>query len=115
MKLDRITDEVRLLGRENISTDEQLFSYKTSVEEQMKSLARDRTHLRKKIRTKIDDVELSKAKDEIASITEKLKTLRKEVKLCDGIAERSKVMTQNLEQIHAEEQKIQRKEKTRYE
>lgn len=115
MKLDRITDEVRLLGRENISTDEQLFSYKTSVEEQMKSLVADRTHLRKKIRTKIDDVELSKAKDEIASITEKLKTLRKEVKLCDGIAERSKVMTQNLEQIHAEEQKIQRKEKTRYE
>ena len=38
MKLDKITDEVRLLGRENISTDEQLFSYKTSLEEQMKNL-----------------------------------------------------------------------------
>ena len=29
--LDKITDEVRLLGRENISTDEQLFSYKESL------------------------------------------------------------------------------------
>lgn len=48
MKLDKITDEVRLLGRENISTDEQLFSYKTSLEEQMKNLIAGRTHLRKR-------------------------------------------------------------------
>lgn len=114
MKLDRITDEVRLLGRENISTDGQLFSYKASVEEQMKTLIAGRTDLRKKIRTKIDDGQLQKAKEEIASINEKLKTLRKEVKLCDGIAERSKVMEQTLTQIQAEEQKLRRKEKSRY-
>ena len=68
MKLDKITDEVRLLGRENISTDEQLFSYMTSLEEQMKNLIAGRTHLRKKIRTNIDDGQLQAAKDEIASI-----------------------------------------------
>lgn len=115
MKLDRITDEVRLLGRENISTDGQLFSYKASLEGQMKTLVADRTHLQKKIRTKITDEELSKAKENIASINGKLKTLRKEVKLCEGIAERSKVMEQTLTQIQAEEQKLQRKEKSRYE
>lgn len=115
MKLDRITDEVRLLGRENISTDEQLFSYKASVEKQIKSLAADRTHLRNKIRRKIDDVELSKAKDEIALLNTKLKTLRKEVKLCDGIAERSKEIKSNLEQVRADEQQTQRKEKNRNE
>ena len=115
MKLDRITDEVRLLGRENISTDEQLFSYKASVEKQIKSLVADRTHLRNKIRRKIDDVELSKAKDEIALLNTKLKTLRKEVKLCDGIAERSKEIKSNLEQVRADEQQTQRKEKNRNE
>lgn len=115
MKLDRITDEVRLLGRENISTDEQLFSYKASIEEQMKSLTAGRTHLRNKIRTKIDAGELQAAKDEITVINGQLKTLRKEVKLCDGIAERSKVMEQTLTQIQAEEQKSQRKEKSRNE
>ena len=92
MKLDKITDEVRLLGRENISTDEQLFSYKTSLEEQMKNLVAGRTHLRKKIRTNIDDGQLQAAKDEIASINGELKKLRREVKLCEDIAERSKVM-----------------------
>ena len=115
MKLDRITDEVRLLGRENISTDEQLFSYKASVEKQIKSLVADRTHLRNNIRRKIDDVELSKAKDEIALLNTKLKTLRKEVKLCDGIAERSKEIKSNLEQVRADEQQTQRKEKNRNE
>ena len=115
MKLDKITDEVRLLGRENISTDEQLFSYKTSLEEQMKNLIAGRTHLRKKIRTNIDDGQLQAAKDEIASINGELKKLRWEVKLCEDIAERSKVMEENLEHIETEEQKQQRKEKSRYE
>lgn len=111
----KITDEVRLLGRENISTDEQLFSYKTSLEEQMKNLIAGRTHLRKKIRTNIDDGQLQAAKDEIASINGELKKLRREVKLCEDIAERSKVMEENLEHIETEEQKQQRKEKSRYE
>ena len=115
MKLDQITDEVRLLGKHHIVTAEQLFSYKTSVEEKIETLTADRTHLRKKIRTKIDDVELSKAKEEISSITEELRTLRKEVRLCDGIAERSKVMDKNLEQVHADEKKIQGKENRNYE
>ena len=115
MKLDQITDEVRLLGKHHIVTAEQLFSYKASVQEKIETLTADRTHLRKKIRTKIDDVELSKAKEEISSITEELRTLRKEVRLCDGIAARSKVMEKNLEQIQTEEQKIQRKENRNYE
>ena len=115
MKLDKITDEVRLLGRENISTDEQLFSYKESKEEQIKNLIAERTHLRKKIRTKIDDGQLSEAKEEIASINVELKKLRKEVKLCDDIADRSKIMAKNIQQIETEEQKLSRKEKSRYE
>ncbi len=115
MKLDKITDEVRLLGRENISTDEQLFSYKAFKEEEMKNLIAERTHLRNKVRTKIDDGQLSEAKERITSIGGELKTLRKEVKLCDDIAERSKLMAENLRQIETEEQKLQRKEKSRYE
>ena len=35
----------------------------------------------------ITDAELSQAKEKISAITERLKTLRKEVKMCDAIAE----------------------------
>ena len=58
----------------------------------MKNLVAGRTHLRKKIRTNIDDGQLQAAKDEIASINGELEKLRREVKLCEDIAERSKVM-----------------------
>lgn len=68
-----------------------------------------------KIRTNIDDGQLQAAKDEITSINGELKKLRREVKLCEDIAERSKVMEENLEHIKTEEQKQQRKEKSRYE
>ena len=113
LKLDKITQETRLLGRENISTDEQLFSYKESVLSQIKTLTDDRTHLRKIARTKMSDDELSKVKEQISTVSDKIRELNKEVRLCDDIAERSKVMEQNLETIRAEEEKQQRKEQKR--
>jgi len=54
-------------------------------------------------------VSFRRQKDEIASINGELKKLRREVKLCEDIAERSKVMEENLEHIETEEQKQQRK------
>ena len=113
LKLDKITQETRLLGRENISTDEQLFSYKESVLSQIKALTDDRTHLRKQLRRNLSDDELSNVKEQITAITSKLWTLRKEVGLCDDIAERSKVIEANLETVRVYEEKQERKEQNR--
>lgn len=115
MKMEQITKEVRLLGRENISTDEQLFSYKHKVESEIKTLTDDRTHLRKELRRKLSDDELSGVKEKMTDITARLRTLRKEIKLCDGIAERSKVMERNLKQVRTDEEKSLRREGKRYE
>lgn len=115
MKLDELTKQVTLLGKHQIGTDEQLFSYKRSVEAEIKSLAADRTHLRNEIRkVNVTDVELSAAKEKISAISERLKELREEVKLCDGIAKRSNVIEHNLEQVQSEEEKSQRKESRNY-
>lgn len=57
----------------------------------------------------MDDGQLSEVREKISEISDELKTLRKEVKLCGGIAERSKVMKTNLEVIRAEEEKNQTK------
>ncbi len=115
LKLDKISEEARLLGRENISTDEQLFSYKESAESELSKLIDDRTHLRKVMRRKMGADELSKVKEEISTISDKIRKLQKEVRMCGSIAERSKVMEQNLEQEQAKEQKELRKEKPAYE
>lgn len=118
MKLDQITAQVRLLGREHISTSEQLFSYKSKVEDEIKTLTADRTHLRNEIRkVNIDDDLLSGKRQQISALSERLKELRKEVRLCDGIAERSGVMRENLDAVLADEEKIKnnRKENRDYE
>ena len=118
MKLDQITAQVRLLGREHISTSEQLFLYKSKVEDEIKTLTADRTHLRHEIRkVNIDDDLLSGKRQQISALSERLKELRKEVRLCDGIAERSGIMRENLNAVLADEEKIKnnRKENRDYE
>jgi len=116
MKIDELTKQVTLLGKHHIGTDEQLFSYKRSVEDEIKTLTADRTHLRNEIRkVDISDEWLSAAKMKISAISERLKELRKEVKLCDGIAKRSGVIADTLSQVKAEEEKSQRKESRNYE
>ena len=116
MKMDELTKQVTLLGKHQIGTDEQLFSYKRSVEDEIKTLTADRTHLRNEIRkVDISDERLSAAKAKISAISERLKELRKEVKLCDGIAKRSGVIADTLSQVKAEEEKSQRKEFRNYE
>lgn len=89
------------------------FSYKESVLSQIKSLTDDRTHLRKQLRRNLSDNELSNVKEQITAITSKLWTLRKEVGLCDDIAERSKVIEANLETVRVYEEKQERKEQNR--
>ena len=42
MKIDELTRQVTLLGKHHIDTDEQLFSYQHSVEEQIKTMTEKR-------------------------------------------------------------------------
>ena len=115
MKLDELTAQTKLLGNHHIGTDQQLFSYQHSVEEEIKALTADRTHLRNEIRkVGISDERLSAAKSEIAEISEKLKGLRKEVRLCNGIARRSGAIRHNLDQVIADEEHSKGKERNRY-
>ena len=114
MKIDKLTAQVTLLGRNHIGTDQQLFSYKSKIEEEIKVLTADRTQLRNEERkvNKTDD-ELSGIKTKISTISDRLKTLRNEVKVCDEIAERSGVVKQNLEVALTDEAKQKSKSQRR--
>lgn len=116
MKLDELTAQTTLLGKNHIGTTEELYIYKQKVNDEIKSLTSERTHLQNEIRkVNIPDEQLSEEKEKISEISECLKGLRKEVKLCDGIAQRSGEMKEHLEQAIAEEEKQKGKEKSRYE
>lgn len=116
MKLDQYSQEAELLGKHHIDTSGQLFSYTQSVENEIKTLTEERKYLRNKIRRKnISEVELSKNKAQIWEISDRLKTLCRELSLCKDIAERSDVIEKNVEQILAEEKKQKGKEVKRNE
>lgn len=106
-KLDAITEETRLLVGHRIDTDEQLFSYKESLEQKIETLTTQRKALYREQRTvavKSNPVRLSEVKAAISSISKELAGLRREVRLCDDIAVRSGVMREKIKAVRKDEQ-----------
>ena len=107
LKLNNISQEVRLLVRHKIDTAEQLSLYKNGLEVQIEKLSAERKALYKKQRTVKcqSDPKLAEAvKKEIDGLTEQLKNLRREVHLCDDIAQRSGVIIEKLKAVREDEQ-----------
>ena len=75
-KLEQISRETRLLCRCHIDTDEQLFSYKGSLQEQMAQLSKERQRLRYQCRSIKDEEHLAEVKAEISSLTARIGELR---------------------------------------
>ena len=104
MRLNELTAQVTLLGQHNIQTDEELLAYLKSVEERITVLEEERAKLRNDLRkVSCTDEEALEIKAEVAKRTRELSVLRKEVKLCLGIAERSGSIKTKIEQVMAEE------------
>lgn len=121
IKLDSIIAQCSLLCERKIDTYEQLALYKSTVEEDMQSLIAERKELRNQIkclyRGNIDTnaVATTETKGQIAKISVKLKKLRREILLCDGIYTRSTKMKNNLTQIDSENKKGKGREKQKNE
>lgn len=114
LKLDDITAETRLLVRNRIDTAEQLFSYRDEAQDKIAALTAERKQLYKLQRTaavKADPEKSAEIKDRISALSKELATLRKEVSLCDDIAERSGVIKEKIKAVR-EDEHIKGKEKT---
>ena len=120
LKMDSITKEVRLLCRYRIDTEEQLFYYQETLEKEMLQLITRRKGLYSKTRSLArfgksnenasKEVEKDKEliKEELSIISKRLGVIRKEVRLCEGIASRSGILSDKLKMIRSDE--IKRKE-----
>jgi len=104
MKMNVITDETRLLCRNRINTVEQLFSYKETLMAEMEQLLRQRKKLYKVSRSSKEDEQKGNIKSQLAEITKRLKIIRKEVRLCEGITTRNNHLKETLQIIRVEEQ-----------
>lgn len=105
-KLDTISSETKLLVRNQIDNAEQLFVYQEGIKQKIEALTADRKRLYKQARTvavKSDEEKAAAVKERIAAISKELSRLRKEVLLCDGIAERSGVIKEKIKIVREDE------------
>ena len=109
MKMDAITKEARLLCRCHIDTAEQLLLYQGSLESEKNELTEQRKGLYSLSR-KVSGEEKEAVKTQISDISKRLGEIRKEVRLCEGIAARSGTLKEKLQTVRADEQEIKRKE-----
>ena len=113
-KLSIIAEQTRLLARCRIDTTEQLFLYKEQTLKQIECLAIERKELyqlRRTVTVKSDTEKTAEVKTRISAISKELCILRKEVKLCNGIAERSGIITEQIKTIR-KEKILNRKERS---
>ena len=109
MKMEAITKETRLLCRNHIDTAQQLCSYKCSLQSEIAELTEQRKGLYSQSR-KASDEEKEAVKARLSEISERMKFLRKEVRLCEGIEARSDTLKEKLAIIRADENEQHRKE-----
>ena len=117
VKLDQRIAETRFLGKYKIETADDLAGRKQYADNQIQVLTDQRKDLRnalKRIKRKGDMKEITETQEKISALTDELIKLRKEVKLCDSIAERSGLVKEGLETI-IEQDTSERKEKNQYE
>ncbi len=111
-KLNRLDAETRYLGKNKIATIGELTKRREDAAAEVKALTAQRRELRNKVKRLTregDAIAADGVKEEISAISNRLKVLRKEVVLCDGIAQRSGQVKDNLERL-IRQKEIERKE-----
>ncbi len=115
--LDKLDAETRFLAKHEYGSLVELESHRAKSTGRIAELEQERNALRSQLRaaTRREDAPAVEClKSRIKEVSSEIKTLRQEVKLCDGIEARSALMERNLEQLQ-QEQEIERKEEEQHE
>lgn len=119
LKVDKFSQEARLLGEHKIDTDQQLISYKQQLIDRKEELIELRKGLKnEKRRVNVSEVRLLQIEEQISAINVELKKIYTELSLCDDIAARSNEIQNKVEQIKADDERPisnERKEQNRNE
>jgi len=94
--IQSISKETRLLVKHGIDTAEQLTAFKDGLTAEIIALSGNRKHLRYQARSIRDEDKLAAVKTEIAALSDKIGTLRREVRLCEDIEKRSAEMKEKI-------------------
>lgn len=110
MKLNKYSEQVKLLCTYKIDTLEQLQAHRSQRLAEIDNLTAQRRPLYEQAKTATSDTEVSAIRQRIADINKMLKKVRKEVRTCADIEIKSASMKEKLKQIQQIEQEKQEAE-----
>ena len=105
LKCDQYSEQAKLLSKYHVNTDEDLSQLMEKIEEKMQSVCAERDERRKGSRRNIPIAQIDAARDKVTELTAELRELRKELKVCTQVQERSDHVRENLEIIDRERQR----------
>lgn len=111
--MDKITQETTLLCKKRIETIDDLDKAESSVKDKLDSLIRERRCVYNKIRRCRNPDTKEKLQKDVATLSEEIKGLRKEVKLYEDIKVRSISMKDKLSKINEERKEREQDERRR--
>ena len=109
LKCDQYSEQAKLLCKYHVNTDEDLSLLMEKIESKMTDLQADRNEMRNKARRDLPDIEKASAREKAMELTTEIRELRRELKICGQVQERSAHVRENLEIIDRDRQR----EKTR--
>ncbi len=97
LKCDQYSEQAKLLCKYHVNTDEDLSRLMDNLELKIDALTAERNEMRNKARRKLPENEIEKAKVAVMDLTSVIRELRKELKICIQIRERSEHVRANIE------------------
>ena len=105
LKCDQYSEQAKLLSKYHVNTDEDLSQLMEKIEDKMQSISAERDEMRKVSRRNIPIAQIDAARDKVTELTAELRELRKELKVCSQVQERSDHVRENLEIIDRDRQR----------
>ncbi len=92
--IDEISEQTIFVCKNNLSDMNGLNQYKENAGVILSELIKQRQTLRNKVRRCSDEQQLTDYKNEISSISRQIKVLRKDIRVCEGVEERTNKIIQ---------------------
>ena len=105
LKCEKYSRQIRLLGKYEISSKEELTFFMERKEMEKEELTDERGRLHRKSRREIPEDEIRRIQEQINTINEKLKTIRAELRLAKDIEQHADTMEEKLKQVETDKEK----------
>ena len=105
-KLDRLDEQTRFLAENSIETHEDIDRYRSDATDELSALKAERDDLRNKLKRVIrsgDEAAVLEVKQQIAAVSDRIKKIKANFKICDSVVERATRIREQLEELYNEQ------------